>query len=536
MKKILCLMLVICALLSCFSMSASADTGIILPDFSQIIRPDLPGSSEEEEGSSDVISDHVNGGTIQLAMGESVDKAASGVDLISTVQSQLGHGNLKCNSTVTISNANVASVQIVDQDLGYVAWRATAVGGGSATLTVSMCIYASNYGLVAQRTWSYTIIVPQERIDVPVTLPQVKLVSNKGQNVTDKTLNVAVDEKATLSVGLSGESFNLEDYYGHDYESTSGSYYVKSVTWTYSNQGTYAKVLKEQNRLSITGIAPGEFPVTAFVTYGYAANINGQMVDAGVNYSVTLKTTVKVGSQLKNPFEGIDPYQVENPFSDIDKSHWAYETVMLMYAAGILDDDACMDGVAPYQPLSTSAATYSLVKLGNTGSNATVQTLNNKTAKFNGSANASRANSVSYLYRDAKAMGFPVVDQQNNPFTDVAGTDRYAKSIFWASANSIVNGYGNGKFGPGDGITREQMCTIMLRMANTLGVTLPETVAAESFKDANQISGYAKAAVIACQKAGIVHGVGDGTFRPKATIDRYSVLTMLENFTKIVTA
>jgi len=74
-------------------------------------------------------------------------------------------------------------------------------------------------------------------------------------------------------------------------------------------------------------------------------------------------------------------------------------------------------------------------------------------------------------------------------FTDVQDGEWYTESVEWAAANGIVNGYGNGKFGPTDEVTREQLAAILYRYAEFKGYTIrTEALDAE---DAAMISGWA---------------------------------------------
>lgn len=54
-------------------------------------------------------------------------------------------------------------------------------------------------------------------------------------------------------------------------------------------------------------------------------------------------------------------------------------------------------------------------------------------------------------------------------FTDVAADLWYTEGIEWAAANGIVNGYGDGTFGPNDDVTREQLAAILYRYAGFKG-------------------------------------------------------------------
>ena len=52
-------------------------------------------------------------------------------------------------------------------------------------------------------------------------------------------------------------------------------------------------------------------------------------------------------------------------------------------------------------------------------------------------------------------------------------TDPAMGYIEWAVKNKVVSGYGNGKFGPEDPITREQMAMMLVNYAKALGYQLP---------------------------------------------------------------
>ena len=76
-----------------------------------------------------------------------------------------------------------------------------------------------------------------------------------------------------------------------------------------------------------------------------------------------------------------------------------------------------------------------------------------------------RAMLVTILYR---LEGEPRVSGAN-PFSDVEAGSWYDKAVTWADSKGIVNGYGNGKFGPDDPVTREQLAAILFRYAKYKG-------------------------------------------------------------------
>lgn len=116
----------------------------------------------------------------------------------------------------------------------------------------------------------------------------------------------------------------------------------------------------------------------------------------------------------------------------------------------------------------------------------------------------------------------------DSQFLDVASTAWYAGSIGTAYEYGLISGYGNGKFGPNDKITREQAMTMIGRaMAITeLEVQMTEeekeTLLA-TFIDAVNSAEYAKASIAACVKTGIVTGRNGNVIAPKDNITRAEV-------------
>lgn len=90
---------------------------------------------------------------------------------------------------------------------------------------------------------------------------------------------------------------------------------------------------------------------------------------------------------------------------------------------------------------------------------------------------------------------------------------------------SYIVGYGNGKFGPNDKITRAQMATILYRLLTEDAVNEYEKNAA-SFKDVPDGAWYEKA-VATIANIGIVTGYDDETFKPEANVTRAEFVAML---------
>ncbi len=114
------------------------------------------------------------------------------------------------------------------------------------------------------------------------------------------------------------------------------------------------------------------------------------------------------------------------------------------------------------------------------------------------------------------------------PFTDVSEDRYYADAIKWASANGIVNGYGGGLFGPDDNITREQLAVILWRYAESPAAAQQEL----NFTDAGKCSDWAMDALLWANENGIMVGNGNGILNPKGGASRTHVAQMLMNYLK----
>jgi len=118
-------------------------------------------------------------------------------------------------------------------------------------------------------------------------------------------------------------------------------------------------------------------------------------------------------------------------------------------------------------------------------------------------------------------MALELVDEEAVcTFSDVKEGAWYYQSIANAEKLGIVNGKGDGTFGVNDEILRQDMAVMIYRAAQLTGIDLGDDINVIPFTDEEDISGYAKEAVAAIQKAGIINGIGDGSFAPKKNATR----------------
>ena len=136
--------------------------------------------------------------------------------------------------------------------------------------------------------------------------------------------------------------------------------------------------------------------------------------------------------------------------------------------------------------------------------------------------NLTRAQLAQILYN---REGRPAVSG-GSVFTDVADDAWYSDAITWSAGNHIVGGYGDGRFGPEDNITREQLAVMLWRYSRSPAATSQEL----DFNDTDEISSYALDAIRWAVENGILHGFGDGRLGPKGLATRAQVAQMLKNF------
>lgn len=115
--------------------------------------------------------------------------------------------------------------------------------------------------------------------------------------------------------------------------------------------------------------------------------------------------------------------------------------------------------------------------------------------------------------------------QYIDTFKDVHENAWYAGYVLKAYQLNIVNGIGNDLFGSGANITRQDMAAIIYNAITRKGINLETQELV--FSDKDLISDYAKRAVSALTKAGIINGLDDNTFNPAGDATRAEAAKMI---------
>lgn len=179
------------------------------------------------------------------------------------------------------------------------------------------------------------------------------------------------------------------------------------------------------------------------------------------------------------------------PFADVKEGVWFHDAVEYAYENGLMS--------------GTSATT------------------------FGPDLPTSRGMIVTILYRLA---GAPASGPSS--FTDVADGQYYAKAVSWAATNGVVSGYGNGRFGPNDPITREQMAVILRGYARLNGKDVSAQADLSGYQDEKDISAYALESMRWASAKGLINGTSAVTLTPAGTATRAQAAVIFRGFCETV--
>ena len=131
------------------------------------------------------------------------------------------------------------------------------------------------------------------------------------------------------------------------------------------------------------------------------------------------------------------------------------------------------------------------------------------------------------------SSGKTLLNVYTGAFTDLPSGMYYTGYAQWANIFHIMYGVSDTKFRPERDIKREDICVLLYRyLTDYLGKSL--STSGSAFADDDSISSYARNAVYAMRKIGIVTGYTDNTFRPRSYATRAEVATMFQRLSNYI--
>ncbi len=127
-------------------------------------------------------------------------------------------------------------------------------------------------------------------------------------------------------------------------------------------------------------------------------------------------------------------------------------------------------------------------------------------------------------------VGKPTVRGGARSFPDVRSGAYYYDAVRWASSVGVVSGYKNGRFGPNDLVTREQMAAMIASFARAVGWgATGSTVDFQGMRDAADVSVWAQSAVGWCCRNRVLTG-SNSLLRPLGNATRAEAAKMIVFF------
>ncbi len=272
--------------------------------------------------------------------------------------------------------------------------------------------------------------------------------------------------------------------------------------------------------------------------------VDGVSVGAVTSYTFsnltaghTISTTFKSTAQL--------------PFTDVGADAWYYESVSYVYASGLFKGTS----EVAFSPETTMTRGMFITVLGRftglppelgsgvglvTGAGVNIRRgpstdteITGFVAEKNSIVQLTGKSGDWYGVKYGEATGFirgDLLRVYSNNYSDLASGQYYSPYAEWAWLTGIANGVAGSSFSADSSITREHMCMLLYNYAVAYGKTLPRTVDKAAFTDDAAISVGAKTAVYALQQAGVIDGMGNGSFSPQSTATRAQVAQIFRKY------
>ena len=142
-----------------------------------------------------------------------------------------------------------------------------------------------------------------------------------------------------------------------------------------------------------------------------------------------------------------------------------------------------------------------------------------------------RGQFAAILYR---IEGSPQVTYQSR-YPDVPEVRFYSLPVTWASEDGILTGYANGKFGPEDPITREQIATILYRYSVKRGYDTSARGNLSTYPDGLKVNVFAQEAMQWATGTGLITG-DQGYLNPQGNTKRAEAAAILKRYEAYVEA
>jgi predicted outer membrane repeat protein len=347
----------------------------------------------------------------------------------------------------------------------------------SAAVTVTEIPPPPSYG-VALSVPAHTFPAAKEGYEQPDALSVT--VTNTGNQATGD-LAIEIDDE-------NANAFELSDIYIEDIATENNAVFT-IVPVAGLSEGVYEATVTVSGDNDISAVITVSFTVSRLYTGGSSGSSNDSYRPSAPVLPVTSADPASPDASSGAADTANTKALDDNPFTDIAPENLFYSDVLSLYKRGLIN--------------GSTADTFSPQTSATRGMTATIL---GRLAKVNA---------------DEYAIG---------SFDDVAERKYYAGYVEWAKETGIVKGITDRLFMPDKAVTRQDLAVLIVRYAEYFGIELPIIREYSGFEDSADISDYAREAIAACFKAGIINGDSGNRFNPKSNVTRAEFAAMLNRF------
>lgn len=376
--------------------------------------------------------------------------------------------------------AGTANITVRTEDGNHTATCTVSVTDSSAQPTAEV---GSTITVNGTAVTSGTASVP---INLNVGSNTINIVVSDGASTLTTAYAIIVTRAASSSGSIDG---GFSD--GGGGGSSSSSDYLINVDQSTGGRVTVQPGRADRGDLVIITVDPNTgYALDALIVRDSSGNLISVAQQSDTRYTFEMPSSrVTIEATFTRISQDHTPSSL--PFTDVAASAWYYNAVEYVYERGM------MAGVE-----------------------------NNL---FSPNATTTRAMIVTILY---SLENRPSSGSMN--FTDVPAGQWYTSPIAWTAANGIVGGYGDGRFGPNDTITREQMAAILYRYAQFKGYDVSNTGDLSRYTHAGQVSDWTRTGIGWANAQGLITGNTATTLNPIGSATRAEVATILIRFVENV--
>lgn len=446
------------------------------------------------------------------AVTESLDLYAKWVDASEQVTVTLHKNNGEENEIISVPKGTVPELPTpTKENASFDGWyldEECTIPYDNAAVTESLDLYAK---------W----VDAPEQVTVNFPKPEHGKITVSIDGMTSDTGSITIDSGKDVTVTFTpdaGYEVSTATVNGTTVTpDANGQYIIPNVTENVDITAIFTYV---GGSSSGGGSSVTRYTITATATAGGSISPSGTVrVNRNADETFTMKA--QEGYELADVLaDGKSVGAVERyTFEEVRKSH----TILAIFEKTIDDGDTPL-GDLPFSDVDVddwyAEAVGYVVKEGlMAGTSETT---------FGPATNLTRSMMAQVMFSMEKGVA-----SAGNSFVDVPAGAWYADAVNWASANGIMSGYGDGRFGPDDPITREQIALLMYNYAKLKDYDMTATADLSLFADNAAISSWASEAMEWAVGSGLLSGKDGNMLDPTGVATRAEVATILMRFAEI---